>query len=55
MITLTTLFCNSLVATLTTLIYMENRFITDYTDYAAIQDNMKNSLITEFIEYTDEQ
>ena len=32
----------SLVATLTALLYMKNRFITDYAD---IQDNMKNSFI----------
>ena len=55
--TLTRLFCktilkvDSLEATLTTLIYIKNRFITDYADNDEIQDNMKNSFITEFADY----
>ena len=33
------------------LIYMKNSFITDYADYADIQDSMKNRFITEFADY----
>ena len=38
----------SLETSLTTLIYIKNRFMTDYADNDDIQDNMKNSFITEF-------
>ena len=43
-----TLRIHSLEATLTTLIYIKNSFITDYGDNDDIQDNMKNSFIAEF-------
>ena len=58
LITLTTLFRKtslkmllSLETTLTTLIYIKNSFITDYADNDDIQENMKNSFITEFDDY----
>ena len=40
-----------LETTLTTLIYIKNSFITDYADNDDIQDNMKNSFITESPDY----
>ena len=39
------------MTTLATLIYMKNSLITNYNDYADIQDNMKNSFITVFADY----
>ena len=33
------------------LIYIKNSFITDYPDNDDIQDNIKNSFITEFANY----
>ena len=47
----TTLKMDSLETTLTTLIYIKNSFITDYPENDDIQDNMKNSFITEFANY----
>ena len=42
---------HSLETTLTTLIHIKNSFITDCANNHDIQDNMKNSFITEFADY----
>ena len=47
----TSLKMHSLETTLTTLIYIKNSFITDYADNDDIQDNMKNSFITQSPDY----
>ena len=42
---------HSVVTTLAMLIYMKTSFITDYSYYTDIHDNMKNSFITESADY----
>ena len=42
---------HSLVTTLTLRIYIKNNLMTDCTDYADIQGNIKNKFITEFADY----